>query len=221
MSDICLSRWLWLLLPAPVLAILNLTLFPRRPQAAPLPPPPQTAGGTWQLVEEQSYRRERDLDLSPSRTYMFEVPNLGERPVADLQLNLTSVAVRTTPAFQVAAITATIPSLQLRDRRLLPNAEDGQLAIGHIAERPTWQTCILPNGRSAVTGDALRIGLRAQRELDTTTLAKLSRLLGIRDHPGHKCLLVTISGIDSSSTPAVHATLQPFVEEVIRGLASS
>lgn len=219
MSDTFTSRWLALLLLAPTLAILNLLIFPKRPLASPLPSPPPTAGGTWQLLEEQPSRRDRDLDLSPSRTYVLKGAHLGQAPISGLQLNLTSLAVRSTPRFQVATVTATIPSLKLNNRRLIPIAEDGQLAIGLSADHPAWQTCLLPNGIPAVTGSALRRFRLAKGQLDNTVPAKVSRWIGIQDQPGHQCLLVTIRA-DGQATPADAASLQPFVKNVIQALAT-
>jgi hypothetical protein len=215
MTDTLTRRWLSLLLLASVVAIIQVSLFPRRPQAGSLPKPPNIDGGSWQLVEEQPVRRKRDLATSTSRTYALQGPILSELPIGGLQLNLTAMAVRNVADLQVAFLTSDNPSLQLRGRRVLAVASNDELAIGQIVDRPTWQTCLLPKGRHGVTRQGLNRGNFSNQPLPPKWLL----WLGVRDWPIPNCLLVTISA-EGSATPAVEASMQPLVEDLIAELGT-
>jgi hypothetical protein len=101
-----------------------------------------------------------------------------------MELRLTTLASRHAANLQVAALTASTPSLKLHQRRLL---DDG-LAIGRLQDRPAVQTCLIGSGHG-VTAAALH-GLKPHQAANASLL--LQRWLGLDRHAGNTCLLVTV-----------------------------
>ncbi|MEB3350056.1 MAG: hypothetical protein VKO00_08560 [Cyanobacteriota bacterium] len=106
-------------------------------------------------------------------------------------LQLNNVAVRRWSDWQVAAFTAGVPALALRDRRLShawPGAVLGNLQ-GHLA----LQTCLVPQRSGPALSAATREMLTATLKRDPLSpLQRLSILLGLRPAYRLSCTLVTL-----------------------------
>jgi hypothetical protein len=127
-----------------------------------------------------------------------------------MELRLTTLASRHAANLQVAALTASTPSLKLHQRRLV---DDG-LAIGSLQGRPAVQTCLIGLGHG-VTAVALR-DLKPHQTANASLL--LQRWIGLDRQNDSSCLLVTIvQGQPAGSPPSSQAmvqTLQAFLRAI-------
>lgn len=187
------DRWLIPTLTALVgltgASCLQLVFVPLGPTATALPPRP---GQTF-------------FNLGVSATERIQLrPSPGAGPV--IELSRTALAVRQPKHLDVAALTATDPSLALQQRRLLQVA-NGEIALGAIGDQTALQGCRTASGRSVITGQAFR---RVPRP-SAITAEKVRRLLGLSPISTSTCQLFTLT---TAPGPGAEARLKAAWEKI-------
>jgi hypothetical protein len=177
----------WLaVLPAGVgLATLHLVVFPQSPPlpqppaSALLPPPWQAAAASIGTTTLHTSLLQRNFAIGPSKRFANGRDWLLLTPLASWQ----------EAALDPAAITTTIPELQLQEVQLQtqPQAKQ-QIARGRIQGQNSYQTCLTRTGALASTAAGLG-GTSGAPHLDF--LRTLLRGLPPLPRPSFSCLLVT------------------------------
>ena len=166
-----LQRWLAVLVAVTILALLQLHLWPKRPEASrpdwrPLP-------GT--MLPPFPGSSSPESSLSP--TVRRQLPQA-------MELRLTTLVSRRSADLQVASLTRETPFLSLKQRHLVGD----QVAVGLLAQRSALQTCVIGSGH-AVTAQGLH-DLKPHNPANASLL--LRRWLGMSPQPESTCLLVTL-----------------------------
>ena len=178
----------WLaVLPAGVgLATLHLVVFPQSPPlpqppaSALLPPPWQAAAASIGTATQHTSLLQRNFAIGPSKRFANGRDWLLLTPLASWQ----------EAALDPAAITTTIPELQLQEVQLQtqPQAKQ-QIARGRIQGRNSYQTCLTRTGALASTAAGLG-GTSGAPHLDFLRTLLRGRLPPL-PRPSFSCLLVT------------------------------
>jgi hypothetical protein len=178
----------WLaVLPAGVgLATLHLVVFPQSPPlpqppaSALLPPPWQAAAASIGTTTLHTSLLQRNVAIGPSKRFANGRDWLLLTPLASWQ----------EAALDPAAITTTIPELQLQEVQLQtqPQAKQ-QIARGRIQGQNSYQTCLTRTGALASTAAGLG-GTSGAPHLDFLRTLLRGRLPPL-PRPSFSCLLVT------------------------------
>ena len=178
----------WLaVLPAGVgLATLHLVVFPQSPPlpqppaSALLPPPWQAAAASLGPASQHTSLLQRNVAIGPSKRFANGRDWLLLTPLASWQ----------EAALDPAAITTTIPELQLQEVQLQtqPQAKQ-QIARGRIQGQTSYQTCLTRTGALASTAAGLG-GTSGAPHLDFLRTLLRGRLPPL-PRPSFSCLLVT------------------------------
>ena len=178
----------WLaVLPAGVgLATLHLVVFPQSPPlpqppaSALLPPPWQAAAASIGTTTLHTSLLQRNFAIGPSKRFANGRDWLLLTPLASWQ----------EAALDPAAITTTIPELQLQEVQLQtqPQAKQ-QIARGRIQGQNSYQTCLIRTGALASTAAGLG-GTSGAPHLDFLRTLLRGRLPPL-PRPSFSCLLVT------------------------------
>ena len=178
----------WLaVLPAGVgLATLHLVVFPQSPPlpqppaSALLPPPWQAAAASIGTTTLHTSLLQRNFAIGPSKRFANGRDWLLLTPLASWQ----------EAAMDPAAITTTIPELQLQEVQLQtqPQAKQ-QIARGRIQGQNSYQTCLTRTGALASTATGLG-GTSGAPHLDFLRTLLRGRLPPL-PRPSFSCLLVT------------------------------
>jgi hypothetical protein len=178
----------WLaVLPAGVgLATLHLVVFPQSPPlpqppaSALLPPPWQAAAASIGTTTLHTSLLQRNFAIGPSKRFANGRDWLLLTPLASWQ----------EAALDPAAITTTIPELQLQEVQLQtqPQAKQ-QIARGRIQGQNSYQTCLTRTGALASTAAGLG-GTSGAPHLDFLRTLLRGRLPPL-PRPSFSCLLVT------------------------------
>ena len=144
--------WLAALVAAVGLATLHLVVFPQSPPlpqppaSALLPPPWQAAAASIGTPTQHTSLLQRNVAIGPSKRFANGRDWLLLTPLASWQ----------EAALDPAAITTTIPELQLQEVQLQtqPQAKQ-QIARGRIQGQNSYQTCLTRTGAFAYTAAGL------------------------------------------------------------------
>ena len=177
--------WFAALVAGVGLATLHLVVFPQSPPlpqppaSALLPPPWQAAAASIGTTTLHTSLLQRNFAIGPSKRFANGRDWLLLTPLASWQ----------EAALDPAAITTTIPELQLQEVQLQtqPQAKQ-QIARGRIQGQNSYQTCLTRTGALASTAAGLG-GTSGAPHLDF--LRTLLRGLPPLPRPSFSCLLVT------------------------------
>ena len=178
--------WLAALVAAVGLATLHLVVFPQSPPlplppaSALLPPPWQAAAASIGTATQHTSLLQRNFAIGPSKRFAQGRDWLLLTPLASWQ----------EAALDPAAITTTIPELQLQEVQLQtqPQAKQ-QIARGRIQGQNSYQTCLTRTGAFAFTAAGLG-GTSGTPHLDFLRTLLRGRLPPL-PRPSFSCLLVT------------------------------
>ena len=178
--------WLAALAAGVGLATLHLVVFPQSPPlpqppaSALLPPPWQAAAASIGTTTLHTSLLQRNFAIGPSKRFANGRDWLLLTPLASWQ----------EAALDPAAITTTIPELQLQEVQLQtqPQAKQ-QIARGRIQGQNSYQTCLTRTGALASTAAGLG-GTSGAPHLDFLRTLLRGRLPPL-PRPSFSCLLVT------------------------------
>ena len=178
--------WFAALVAGVGLATLHLVVFPQSPPlpqphaSALLPPPWQAAAASIGTTTLHTSLLQRNFAIGPSKRFANGRDWLLLTPLASWQ----------EAALDPAAITTTIPELQLQEVQLQtqPQAKQ-QIARGRIQGQNSYQTCLTRTGALASTAAGLG-GTSGAPHLDFLRTLLRGRLPPL-PRPSFSCLLVT------------------------------
>jgi hypothetical protein len=195
--------WLAVLAAGVGLATLHLVVFPQSPPlpqppaSALLPPPWQAAAASLGPASQYTSLLQRNVAIGASKRFAHGRDWLLLTPIASWQ----------EAALDPAAITTTIPELQLEQAQLqTPSQAKQQIARGRIQGQTSYQTCLTRTGAFAFTAAGLG-GTSGAPHLDFLRTLLRGRLPPL-PRPSFSCLLVTTN---SPQTFAVSAKSIPLL----------
>ena len=178
--------WLAALVAGVGLATLHLVVFPQSPPlpqppaSALLPPPWQAAAASIGTATKPTSFLQRHVAIGPSKRFAHGRDWLLLTPIASWQ----------EAALDPAAITTTIPELQLQEVQLqTPSQAKHQIARGRIQGQTSYQTCLTRTGAFAYTAAGLG-GTSGAPHLDFLRTLLRGRLPPL-PRPSFSCLPVT------------------------------